>query len=1502
MLVKSPTSIYSHQNQSIATPHQNGAPTVQNRSTSVSTSLINGQVLTKPRVSPNLRTKNRHMIQGYSIIEERDEFPKCVVVHKSPPYQQHSANACTATTKLASRPIHSQFSSSQPSLNAEDRLRRHSYSPATHAARTGRGGFRGRNRFSFAGVEKTHQNGRKMEQYLPNAYNVTLTKLSLEDLRPQPIAVPVPMVPKHSQRFSTSYIEDEEEDIDGTLVSTQAQHLSSQRMKDAILTSDNLRPVKVLLPKVPTNRTNWATNSQAEKNAQTEICSRNGGSAVSNRTQGTAYNGILQEENQKARSNGVRPVYVVNGMDQSQVLQHVYQTTSNGQHSIDRTNEPHCHTAHCLKTNDIIQHTPTQKHFLVQNQQQQQQNVSINNNNNTVSGNHLQQSLSNGQWQNGVQNDHQMYYCNQVNDINGEAVNGCAFEPIISPTDPRAIGSYSCPNTPSDLIQTNYLFHQHSLTSSTSQVNPAVEYNTGSHVQYPSYPSVKLSNSQVRTGLLYSNQSMSLDELRDTNITALSMAASNSLSRPTSQVSSCSSCQTQHTPTPNQLDEQSCKDSDCSSISRSVSISPFSPAGTESNNGPPSFGVTQSEGTLLQTQSLTLPPTTSLQHCPISYMQDDNPHVHNGVTVQVKSDSPSKMKGQSSQSMSSAKDGSDHNNMSRQRSSTLPASYRKSPKHERSSTHIMQRSSSLRDILEVDETDHEVSRAEIKLSDYLDLNANRLPQKVKICKGFCSHSSEVTLSRGEVFNFHFVKHTKVITICDMYSTAYDVPLNSTIKFGVVYNPFNVKTVSATHTLGFQFKSAKEIMYLKHLPTVVSVTNGYQGSSPESSVKEGEILIVQGVKTRDNESILKVVSRNSYKTKFLTENCDAHFTTSTLRTQLTVEEMFRLSVPCPQKAMMFPSDGMSDKIPTHMQTTVVTLMHFSVVKSVIATPVILYNAARPPQPIEIVSDLETDVQEVVDVSENKWADMLIQTQSLYDSFDPLKIQLYKDTPNSQAYNVQTVLWSSLNVRQKMRGMQLLVPDVISANNQKQGIFSQPSSERTGEDNISKSQTSPSQHFIKSSQTRFGQVQNAPSVPASKFELEIRLKAVEFHSHRMDEEVVKLSRSLSDVSQQVTQIKSMVEGSKRPIKDNTNASISSVHRAQVAQQEIPTGNVHDRYTILKEHKERKVSLGDKSAYLKHPEPKKPSPVHSSKKSLTNARTEVVQVAHQKVLPTSTLCSIKPLVSNNDKLTKAEHQSTRNKETFPSQVTKQTSPSHASCKQQNTTRQFNNRTEQQQLSSLVSLPGSIKTGSPKRQQRPSDKPTIAPKPAVAPKPPVARKPIQFQCGSHGSQGHIVQPVQIEIKSVYESPPHTCNINALSKDQQVPVIKEGRPANNVGKEQEQEYCDTSPKSKTHVQQPVALLVDSSNNIATKTSDSIKVTKSLSASHPHTQNQLQNINTPLPSEDKSSLLLNEDFVDSADESDIDAIVNDLTLFCSQIEDELSKYPNQAASDGPTLV
>ena len=81
------------------------------------------------------------------------------------------------------------------------------------------------------------------------------------------------------------------------------------------------------------------------------------------------------------------------------------------------------------------------------------------------------------------------------------------------------------------------------------------------------------------------------------------------------------------------------------------------------------------------------------------------------------------------------------------------------------------------------------------------------------------HTCRFIISTGDVYNLHFLKTVKVVSIQDFGGVNFSVPLNSSVKFGLLYNPENNFYQSVQ---GYTFDNVTAITTAKVLS---HVTNG-----------------------------------------------------------------------------------------------------------------------------------------------------------------------------------------------------------------------------------------------------------------------------------------------------------------------------------------------------------------------------------------------------------------------------------------------------------------------------------------------------------------------------------------------------------------------------------------------------------------------------------------------------------------------------------------------------
>ena len=310
------------------------------------------------------------------------------------------------------------------------------------------------------------------------------------------------------------------------------------------------------------------------------------------------------------------------------------------------------------------------------------------------------------------------------------------------------------------------------------------------------------------------------------------------------------------------------------------------------------------------------------------------------------------------------------------------------------------------------------------LSEFSSYFSRQFPFKVKATKGFCSGSGEVSISQGEEFIFHFIKHNKVVKMKDSTGVVYSVPLNTAIQFGIVFDPYkNEKTALD----GFQYCTVAEILTLKKLPTVISARKSFTGGNPENSVVEGEIFVVTGVRTSLRGRLLNVQSLTHGK-KYLHEKCAAIFSTKPTDTSMTLTAMFQHNIPFPQKALLLPeaSSGIAQTMPPHLRKSLVTLKYCTVETSIVASNSLLDASQSDVPAVDLPLHIDTDFR-IVDMARSVHYELQHKTATLLQHFNPSKLCFYVDAPTTEAYQVQCTLYTSINYSDSMYGVQVVKPD-------------------------------------------------------------------------------------------------------------------------------------------------------------------------------------------------------------------------------------------------------------------------------------------------------------------------------------------------------------------------------------------------------------------------------------------------------------------------------------------
>ena len=163
-----------------------------------------------------------------------------------------------------------------------------------------------------------------------------------------------------------------------------------------------------------------------------------------------------------------------------------------------------------------------------------------------------------------------------------------------------------------------------------------------------------------------------------------------------------------------------------------------------------------------------------------------------------------------------------------------------------------------------------------------------LPLQIQVRKGYHGSDERHCIAADDVYNVHFVKHTKVVVLRDRRGVKFNIPLNSAVQFAPVFNPNNdVKEAMR----GYCYERVSDLMALHTLPRIVRATKPHIRVDPKSTIEQNEVFIVQSVVSIGvRRRVLQVYSVTCSQNKLLLADSVAGFTTSPRHTALYLLEI------------------------------------------------------------------------------------------------------------------------------------------------------------------------------------------------------------------------------------------------------------------------------------------------------------------------------------------------------------------------------------------------------------------------------------------------------------------------------------------------------------------------------------------------------------------------------------------------------------------------------------
>ena len=305
----------------------------------------------------------------------------------------------------------------------------------------------------------------------------------------------------------------------------------------------------------------------------------------------------------------------------------------------------------------------------------------------------------------------------------------------------------------------------------------------------------------------------------------------------------------------------------------------------------------------------------------------------------------------------------------------------------------------------------------LSLQELVNKYSQSFPLQIKVLHGYSGQTSQLTISSGDYYNVHFVKHQEVVSMSDKLGFAYTIPLNSSFQFGLVYSAesHNQDTCDV-HV----YEKVADLLTLSPLPKVACATRDVKGSDEKSTISADEILVIKRViRPKLRKKSLEVLSLKTQSIKVLSLDCEGWFTLNPRRNQIYLLELVRCIpdvFPC--EALMFLSSDTSNqqRISHSLLNAVVTLSGQKTETSLIASSVTYEGneentAEREPRVSEHLVDIPVDdrlsevVVAVVDTSEYRLQEILNhRTRTLFETFDVSRVKSWVDGPSSSTQNL------------------------------------------------------------------------------------------------------------------------------------------------------------------------------------------------------------------------------------------------------------------------------------------------------------------------------------------------------------------------------------------------------------------------------------------------------------------------------------------------------------------
>ena len=211
---------------------------------------------------------------------------------------------------------------------------------------------------------------------------------------------------------------------------------------------------------------------------------------------------------------------------------------------------------------------------------------------------------------------------------------------------------------------------------------------------------------------------------------------------------------------------------------------------------------------------------------------------------------------------------------------------------------------------------------------------SRLPQRVKVIKGVYGDYDENSLSTDDIYDIHFVRRLKTITVRSMLGHEYQISCNSSIRAATIFGA-NISPNTQDCAL---FARVANVVATTPMPKILCTCKTYAGSSPATSVEENEIIAVLSVTFFKGYKYLHVYSFTNRCEKRLPLICNGEFSTHPARTHVPLHELLEHVRDLKMsRVMFFPEANDAETLPQVFFKETFTIIDFSNTKALVGVP-------------------------------------------------------------------------------------------------------------------------------------------------------------------------------------------------------------------------------------------------------------------------------------------------------------------------------------------------------------------------------------------------------------------------------------------------------------------------------------------------------------------------------------------------------------------------------------